>query len=72
MTLMVNDRLIRNDGSSSVPIIVFNTSLCTQVLKEGMYLGKAAKVDLIHAKADEIGSHHSEGKDCDECSNFLK
>ena len=61
---MVNDCLIRIDGSGSAPIIVFNTSLYTQVLKEGMYLGKAAKVDLIHA--DEIGSHYSEEKD-DSC-----
>ena len=65
-TLMVNDCLIRNDGSGSAPIILFNTSLYTQVLKEGMCLGKAAKVDLIHATVDEIGSHHSEGKD-DSC-----
>ena len=65
-TLMVNDCLIRNDGSGSAPIILFNTSLYTQVYKEGMCLGKAAKVDLIHANVDEIGSHHSEGKD-DSC-----
>ena len=65
-TLMVNDCLIRNDGSGSASIIVFNTSLFTQVLKEVMCLGKAAKVDLIHSKTDEIGSHHSERKD-DSC-----
>ena len=32
---MVNDCLLRNDESGSAPIIMFNTSLCTQVLKEG-------------------------------------
>ena len=63
---MVIDCLIRNDGSGSAPTVVFNTSLYTQVLKEGMHVGKAAKVDLIQAIADEIGSHHSEGKD-DSC-----
>ena len=65
-TLMVNSCLIRNDGSGSASIIVFNTSLYTQVLKEGMCLGKVAKVDLIHSKADEIGNHLPEGKD-DSC-----
>jgi len=45
-TLMVNDWMLRNDGSGSAPIITFNTSLCTQVLKKGTYLGKAAKVNL--------------------------
>ena len=34
-TLIVNDCLIRNGGSGCAPIILFNTSLCTQVIEEG-------------------------------------
>ena len=50
---MVNGCLLRNNGSGSAPIVMFNTSLCTQVLKEGTYLEKAAKVNLIQTRVDE-------------------
>ena len=62
-TLMVNDCLLKNDGSGSAPIIVFNTSLCTQVLEKGTYLGKAAKVNLIQANTGGTDDHHSEEMD---------
>jgi len=60
---MVNDCLVKNDGSGSAPIIVFNTSLCAQVLKKGTYLGRAAKVNLIHVRTDSSSGHHSEVMD---------
>ena len=42
--------ILKNDGGGSTPIITLNTSLCssTQVIKEGTYLGKTAKVKLMH------------------------
>jgi len=38
----------------------------TQVLKKSTYLGRAAKVDLIHARTDSSSGHHSEEMD-DSC-----
>ena len=50
-TLVVNDCLLKNNNSGTAPIIVSNTSLSTQVLKKGTYLGRAATVKLIHAES---------------------
>ena len=53
---------LKSENSGSAPIIMSNTSLSTQVLKRGTYLGKAATVDLIHAdtNADRVDIEESE------------
>ena len=60
--LLVKDCLLKSKSSASVPIIMTNTSLSTQVLKRGTYLGKAATIDLIHADAnvDRVDIEESE------------
>ena len=45
------------------PIIVSNTSLSTQVLKKGTYLGKAATVKLIHADIEGYGTGTEESEE---------
>ena len=50
--LLVKDCLLKSKDSGLAPIIITNTSLSTQVLKRGTYLGKAVTVDLIHADTD--------------------
>ena len=54
--LMVDDCLLKIDDSGMAQIIVSNTSLSTQVLKKGTYLGKAAKVKLICANTKGYGT----------------
>jgi len=51
--IMVKDCLLKSENSGSAPIIMTNTSLSTQVLKRGTYLGKAATVDLIHTDTND-------------------
>ena len=60
--LLVKDCLLKSKNSGSAPIIMTSTSLSTQVLKKGTYLGKAATVDLIHAdaNADKVDIEDSE------------
>ena len=53
-TIVVSDCLLKNDDGAHgiAPIVVYNTSFSTQVLRKGTYLGKAATVNLINADAE--------------------
>ena len=59
--LRVSDCLLKSNDGDTAPIIVSNTSLSTQVLKKGTYLGKAATVNLIHADTKEDDNATTEG-----------
>ena len=61
--LMVDDHLLKRDDSGMAPIIVSNTSLSTQVLKKGKYLGKAATVKLICADIRGYSTATEESKE---------
>ena len=57
-TLVVSYSLLKNDDGTcgTAPIIVSITSFSTQVLRKGVYLGKAATVNLIHVDAENSDS----------------